>query len=111
MAYYDRYKMYRSDGQVRLMPFIEIPSDGGDLTIVYDKGRMRFDNLSYKYYGDPDYGWLILQANPHLGGYEYLIPDGAEIRIPYPLQTAISRFEARIKEVESHSSDLDIMNS
>jgi phage tail protein X len=36
---------------------------------------------------------MILQANPSLGGYEFLIPNGVEIRIPYPKQSAIDRYE------------------
>jgi hypothetical protein len=78
---------------VKTMPFIKIPKSGDDIYITFDKSKMRFDNLSYKYYGDPDYGWLILQANPHLGGYEYSIRDGETLRIPYPLASAINRYE------------------
>ena len=107
-GYYDRYKKYRSDGEVQLMPFVKINVDGGDLTIIYDKSKMRFDNLSYKYYGDPNYGWLILQANPQYGGYEFSIPDGVELRIPYPLQTALTRYESQIARLKSEEGDMNI---
>ena len=96
MAYYDRYAQYRKNGEVRFVPFLEIPKVVSDLYIVFDKTRMRFDTLSYKYYGNPDYGWLILQANPHLGGYEYSINDGVILRIPYPLTSALNRYEISI---------------
>lgn len=52
--------------------------------------------LSYKYYGDANYGWLILQANPSLGSMEFNIPDNASIRIPYPLNDALKRYEASV---------------
>ena len=93
MAYYDRYQKFRVNGMVKPVPFIKISKSSDDLYLTFDKSKMRFDNLSYKYYGDPDYGWLILQANPHLGGYEYSIKDGVQLRIPYPLSSALNRYE------------------
>lgn len=96
--YYDRYKKYRDRGLVRCMPFIQIVEGSNDIYIVYDKRKDRLDNLSYKYYNNPDYGWLILQANPQLGGYEFSIKDGETIRIPYPISDAISRYEKEINQ-------------
>lgn len=98
MEYYDRYTKFRSDGNVRIVPNIRIPNNGSDLYLLYDKTTMRLDTLSYKYYGDPNYGWLILQANPHLPSMEYIIPDGVVVRIPYPLPNAISRYEQAIND-------------
>lgn len=106
MAYYDRYKEFRQDGDIEVLPFIPIDRDGSDLYITYDKSKMRFDNLSYKYYGDPNYGWLILQANPQFGGWEFSIPDKVTLRIPYPLQTALTRYERNIKDVMNRRSEL-----
>ena len=57
---------------------------------------MRLDQLSYQYYNDADYAWLILQANPQYGSLEYHIPDNVELRIPYPLNDAILRYESSI---------------
>ena len=54
------------------------------------------DTLSYKYYGDSNYGWLIMQANPKYGSLEFLIPNGVTLRIPYPLNTAKTRYESGI---------------
>lgn len=96
MGYYDRYNKFRSGGTVKLMPYIKIPQSTGDIYITFNKSAMRMDSLSYKYYGDANYGWLILMANPELGGYEYSIEDGATLRIPYPLPTAINLFEAAV---------------
>lgn len=96
MAYYDRYQKFRKDGQIEIVPCLTIDKENTDIYLAYDKSRMRLDMLSYKYYGDPDYGWLILQANPQVGSMEYFIQDGAIVRIPYPLPTAISRYEQAI---------------
>lgn len=102
--YYNRYVKFISDSQVSSMvPFAEIPVSESDLFIVYDKRTMRMDMLSYKYYGDPQYGWLILQANPQYGGFEFSIPDGVEYRIPYPIDSAISRYESAVNKWQNEN--------
>lgn len=91
---YDRYKFFRSGGFVPgRVPFAEIPESGSDLRVVYDRGRDRMDLMAYRYYGDPDLGWLILQGNPSVGGFEFEIPNGAVLRIPYPKDDALRRYE------------------
>lgn len=95
--YYDRYQSFRDSGRIGRVPFIKIGSDSSDIHVEFRRGSMRFDSLSYKYYGDADYAWLILQANPHLGGYEFSIPDHSTIRIPYPLSSALKRYEKGIE--------------
>lgn len=97
-SYYDRYAGFREEGMVKSVPFIPIEKYGSDVNIIFDKETMRMDTLSYKYYGDADYGWLILQANPSLGGFEFSIPNGSKIRIPYPLSSAIQRYEKGVKK-------------
>lgn len=93
--YYNRYIKFTKDGQVfERVPFAKIAKSDSDIYITFDKSKMRMDTLSYKYYGDPNYGWLILQANPDYGGFEFSIPDGVEIRIPRPLDSAILRYES-----------------
>ena len=82
---FDRYNSFRNNGDVSIVPFIKIPKRKSDIYITYEKGKSRLDNLSYEYYNNSDYGWLILQANPQYGSMEFLIPDKAELRIPYPL--------------------------
>lgn len=102
MGYYNRYTAFMKDGEVMAgVPFIEIKKAPGDIQITFDKKTMRFDMLSYKYYGDPNYGWLILQANPQCGGYEFAIENGKKLNIPYPLDSAISRYESGIGKWKS----------
>ena len=97
-GYYDRYQRFKTDGEYMVIPYIEITEYDTDLTITFDKTKMRLDNLSYKYYSSSDYAWLIMLANPSLGSLEYLIPDGSQMRIPYPLDTALSRYETAVDE-------------
>jgi hypothetical protein len=40
---------------------------------------------------------LILQANPQYGSLEFNIPDGSELRIPYPLNAAIDGYQKSIE--------------
>ena len=69
-----------------------------DFFELYKKNETRLDLLSYKYYNDPNYGWLIMQANPEYGSMEFEIPDGAELRIPYPLNVSIDSYELSIRK-------------
>ena len=55
------------------------------------------DKISYDYYGNPNYGWIILQANPNLDGLEFNIEDKTLIRVPYPLDTALTMFQSNVK--------------
>lgn len=93
---YDRYSKFRENGAIKIVPFIKIPKKSTDIYITYEKGKTRFDIESYKYYNDPNYGWLILMANPELGSLEYLIPNKATIRIPYPLATTITQYQGSV---------------
>ncbi len=97
--YYDRYQSFRVDGQILKVPFTKIKHESSDLYITFDKSRMRLDTLSYKYYGDANYAWLLMMANPQFGSMEFEIPDKVLFRIPYPLQSAILRYEQEVKNV------------
>lgn len=95
---YDRYNRFRINGDTLFSPFIPIPVRESDYYEIYEKGKTRFDILSYRYYRDPDYAWLIMQANPQYGSLEFNIPDGVELRIPYPLDTTINDYQKSIEE-------------
>ena len=85
------------------MPYVKKTPSSPYITLKIKKGSMRMDTLSYKYYNDANYGWLIMMANPSYGSLEYSIPDGVVLRIPYPLNTAINRYENAINNyIESH---------
>ena len=94
---YNRYEKFVSNGEMKLVPFAKIPVSGSDRYIRYRRGRTRLDIVSNEHYGSPNYGWLILQANPSVGALEYAIPDGTLLRIPYPLETSIANYKNSIK--------------
>lgn len=92
METYDRYSKFRENGKIGIVPFIEIKEKSTDVYIKYNKKSDRMDTLSYKYYYNANYGWLIMQANPKYGSMEFSIPDGVELRIPYPLEETIKQY-------------------
>ena len=96
---FDRYSQFRDGNTINMVPFAEVPVKSTDRYEIYRKGKTRLDLLSYQYYESPDYAWLIMQANPEYGSMEFAIPDGSEIRIPYPLSTSIDDYQ---KEVENY---------
>lgn len=98
MKTYDRYSQFRINNEIRLVPFGNIKKNTSDYYEVYHKGETRLDLLSYNYYKNPNYGWLILQANPEVGSMEYEIKDGSVLRIPYPLGLAIESYRKSIEE-------------
>ena len=63
---------------------------------IYRHGHTRLDILSYNYYGNPNYDWLILMANPEYGSMEYEIPNNTEIRIPYPLDATLNEYSIKV---------------
>lgn len=94
----NRYEQFRMNGMIKCVPFIKIPIRNTDLYTYYEVGKTRFDLLSYQYYGNPNYGWLILQANPEIGSLEYKITDGTQIRVPYPLESVIREYQSDVEE-------------
>lgn len=96
MGNYDRYNKFRDGDTFKIVPFVAIPKKDTDLYEVYQKGKSRLDLISYDYYDNPNYGWLILQANPEYGSMEHEIPDQSLLRIPYPLSVSIEDYEAAI---------------
>lgn len=98
MSTYSRYKSFiGGDGAINIVPFIKIQPQNSDKYTYWELGKSRLDLLSYRYYNDAGYGWLILQANPHLPSIEFLIENGEKIRIPYPLESALIQLENDIK--------------
>jgi phage tail protein X len=90
---YDRYSKFRKDNGIKTVPFIPIRERSTDQYTVFRKNMDRLDLLSYKYYGDSSYGWLILQANPTVPSLEFQIPDKTLLRIPFPLNDALIGYE------------------
>ena len=101
-ADYDRYSKFRVDGTIKMVPFIEIPVSDSDIYVKYKKGDTRMDILSNEYYGNPNFGWIILQANPQCGSMEFEIRDNTIIRIPFPLESALTAYKEGIDKYEKY---------
>lgn len=97
MGTYDRYSQFRGDGKIGMVPYGEVPKKSTDFFERYEKNNTRLDIISYNYYGDANYGWLIMQANPEYGSMEYEIPDGVTLRIPFPLNESIEDYRKSIE--------------
>ena len=60
----------------------EIPLSQEDIYIITQDGD-RLDNLSYEFYNDVQFWWVILAANPNkLRKDSYHVTLGVQIRIP-----------------------------
>ena len=99
---YDRYKKFRKSGNISEVPIVKIPVRSSDAYILYKRGETRLDLLSYQYYSDPNYGWLILQANPTIGNMEFEIQDGERIRIPLPLDQVLIQYDTDIDKYNKY---------
>jgi hypothetical protein len=93
-----RYNEFIKDGKFDYVPFIPILKQSSDYQVIFDSQRMRMDTLSYQYYNNPNYGWVILQANPEYGSLEFDIPNGALLRIPYPIENVLVAYKESIKK-------------
>ncbi len=91
---YNRYLPLQNDnGTTELMPFVKLPVNQSDKYETWNTEFSRLDKLSQKYYGNPFYDFLILYAN-YIYVSEFDIPDGALIRIPFPLQKVKADYDA-----------------
>ena len=96
---YDRYEIYRnSDGSIDQLPFVRISESPSDKYISWESDRFRFDKLANTYYNNPFFDFLILYGNPEYIS-EFDIPNGAIIRIPYPLDRAKGEYENKLKRL------------
>lgn len=96
MSTYNRYSSFIKDGAYTKVPFIEIATASSDVYEYYEPNKSRLDLLSYQYYDDANYGWLILQANPTIGSLEFKIDSMTQIRVPYPLDSALQRYQSAV---------------
>jgi len=93
---YDRYQILKNtNGTTDQMPFVNLPINPSDKFEYWNTEFSRLDKISQKYYGNPFYDFLILYAN-RIYLTEFDIPDGALIRIPFPLTKAKADYEAAL---------------
>lgn len=98
---YDRYSpLKNTDGTIDMMPFINIPQNASDKYEYWNTNYSRLDKISQKYYNNPFYDFLILYAN-NIYLTEFDIPDGALIRIPFPLVKAKADYDAALQRFKN----------
>ena len=91
--YYNRYQDFLINGQQTVVPYLVLPPKSSDKRFIYKVGQSRLDKISQQYYGSPLFGWLIQQSNPQYSGFEFVIPDGAVLTIPFPLITSLQDYK------------------
>lgn len=101
---FDRYQQFRTDGEIEIVPFAEVPVKDTDFYETYKQGGERLDQISNRYYNSSDYGWLIMQANPEYGSIEYRIPDNSVLRIPFPLATSLQDYQESVNKIKKLNS-------
>lgn len=98
---YNRYSILQNnDGSTDMMPFVRIPDRPSDKFEYWNTEFSRLDKLSQKYYGNPFYDFLILYANTSYVS-EFDIPDGALIRIPFPLEKVRADYESELERIKN----------
>lgn len=90
------YELLRDGTTIKDMPQVVIARRTTDKTIVFDPRRMRLDRIAGDVYGDETLHKILLWANPDIV-YEFDIPRGTIIRIPFPLNDVIQEVVAKIQ--------------
>jgi len=98
MQYYDRYSDLNENGEHKIVPGIVLTKKSSDIVVKYKRNVSRLDKFSQQYYGTPFFGWLILQANPQIGGLEWNIPDGSTIIVPFPLMSTLEEYKSKVDD-------------
>ncbi len=96
MVTQNRYSNMVHNGKMRYLPLVDFRVRNSDKTEVFRKGVTTMDKLSYKYYGTSNYQWIIMMANQGYGSLEYDIPNGAILRIPYPLDEVLNEYNNKV---------------
>jgi len=102
--YYDRYGDFKRNDKMTFIPFIKLTPKSTDLLVTWNKNR-RLDKISNDQYGVPYYGWLIMLANPAYGGLEFDIPEGARLRVPYPLMDSLQDYQNKVEKFLRENGD------
>ncbi len=94
--YFDRYQYFEENGNFKIVPGIDLPLKSTDKYFQFTKGKDRLDKMSEEYYNSPLFGWLIMLANPTMGGLEFEIPNKSLMRIPFPLVTTLQDYKRAV---------------
>lgn len=94
--YYNRYNNFVLNGQPIVVPYVQLPMKSSDKRYIYRTGLSRLDKISQQYYNSPYFGWLIMIANPEMGGLEFNIPDGSVLNVPFPLISSLQDYKTAL---------------
>ena len=90
-----RFLVKQGDNTLNNMPPIEIDARESDKRVTYNKGFTRLDRIAGDIYEDETLTKLILWANPEYA-YEFDIPDGTVIRVPFPKNDVLQEVTRKI---------------
>lgn len=96
LQYFNRYTQFIQNGQQTVVPYVELPRKSSDKLYIYKVETSRLDKVSQQFYGSPFFGWLIMLANPQYTGFEFNIPDGSILTIPYPLLSSLQDYKSSL---------------
>lgn len=90
------YELLREENGMQNMPNVAISRRSTDKSIVFNPKLMRLDRIAGDVYGDETLYKILMWANPDII-YEFDIPRGTIIRIPFPLNDVIQEVVAKIQ--------------
>ncbi|GHU18700.1 tail protein X [Alphaproteobacteria bacterium] len=61
------------------------------MVVYVTKDNDVLDHICWKYYGTSDAVHQVLQANPHLVKFDYVLPRGVQIKLPVLERQQINR--------------------
>ena len=100
---YDFYKYLQQPNSPRTlkdMPPISIKKRNTDKFILYDRGKARLDYIAGQVYSDETLWRVIMWANPEYF-VEFDIPEGATVRVPYPINDVLSEITQQLVDYAS----------
>lgn len=75
-------------------PDVSISERETDLFIEYGADD-KLETVAYRVYGEPEYWWIIMLANPDYT-MEYEIEPGELIRVPFPLNSVVTEIKDQL---------------
>lgn len=90
------YELLREGNGMKNMPQVSISLRTTDKSIVFDPRKMRLDRIAGDVYNDETLYKILLWANPDID-YEFDIPRGTIIRVPFPLNDVVQEITAKIE--------------
>lgn len=90
------YDLLRDENGIKNMPNVTISRRLTDKSIVFNPKLMRLDRIAGDVYGDETLYKILMWANPEII-YEFDIPRGFIIRIPFPLNEVLQEVVSKIQ--------------